>query len=171
MTKKNYTSHHAIAQIWPGGRLGSVVFHSLCSTVLTFCLTSFITILHSTSTLGRLPLHQNLLSSSSFLFSAPFSSLECLPTFQLSMEDTTSILPRLKKRNSNAYGIGALAKSSLTGVSGVCLSCEMVNWPHVGSKLKWTQHGPLRVSLFTTRFHLLSNGLRHWWKIPIRIDP
>ncbi|XP_067305221.1 uncharacterized protein fam131bb isoform X3 [Pseudorasbora parva] len=35
----------------------------------------------------------------------------------LSMEDTTSILPRLKKRNSNAYGIGALAKSSLTGVS------------------------------------------------------
>ncbi|RXN33377.1 protein FAM131B isoform X3 [Labeo rohita] len=36
---------------------------------------------------------------------------------QLSMEDTTSILPRLKKRNSNAYGIGALAKSSLTGVT------------------------------------------------------
>ncbi|KAM9419745.1 uncharacterized protein ACWYII_022706 isoform 6-T6 [Salvelinus alpinus] len=35
---------------------------------------------------------------------------------QLSMEDTSSILPRLK-RNSNAYGIGALAKSSLTGVS------------------------------------------------------
>ncbi|XP_073787611.1 uncharacterized protein fam131ba isoform X4 [Danio rerio] len=35
---------------------------------------------------------------------------------QLSMEDTTSILPRLK-RNSNAYGIGALAKSSLTGVT------------------------------------------------------
>ncbi|XP_069038962.1 protein FAM131B isoform X2 [Lepisosteus oculatus] len=34
----------------------------------------------------------------------------------LSMEDTTSILPRLK-RNSNTYGIGALAKSSLSGVS------------------------------------------------------
>ncbi|XP_027868271.1 protein FAM131B isoform X2 [Xiphophorus couchianus] len=34
----------------------------------------------------------------------------------LSMEDTTSILPRLK-RNSNAYGIGALAKSSLSGVT------------------------------------------------------
>lgn len=33
---------------------------------------------------------------------------------QLSMEDTTSILPRLK-RNSNAYGIGALAKSSVKG--------------------------------------------------------
>ncbi|XP_042628181.1 auxin response factor 19-like isoform X2 [Cyprinus carpio] len=55
--------------------------------------------------------------SSSFLFSVPFFSLECLPSFQLSMEDTTSILPRLKKRNSNAYGIGALAKSSLTGVT------------------------------------------------------
>ncbi|KAG9355801.1 hypothetical protein JZ751_000643 [Albula glossodonta] len=36
----------------------------------------------------------------------------------LSMEDTTSILPRLKRNsNSNAYGIGALAKSSLTGVT------------------------------------------------------
>ncbi|KAJ8392881.1 hypothetical protein AAFF_G00070850 [Aldrovandia affinis] len=39
------------------------------------------------------------------------------------MEDTTSILPRLK-RNSNAYGIGALAKSSLTGVSGVSRSMK-----------------------------------------------
>ncbi|OCT71217.1 hypothetical protein XELAEV_18034195mg, partial [Xenopus laevis] len=35
---------------------------------------------------------------------------------QFSMEDTTSILPRLK-RHSNAYGIGALAKSSVKGVS------------------------------------------------------
>ncbi|XP_042596700.1 uncharacterized protein LOC109085248 isoform X2 [Cyprinus carpio] len=42
----------------------------------------------------------------------------------LSMEDTTSILPRLKKQNSNAYGIGALAKSSLTGVSGVSRSMK-----------------------------------------------
>uniref|UniRef100_A0A672NWX8 Family with sequence similarity 131 member B n=1 Tax=Sinocyclocheilus grahami TaxID=75366 RepID=A0A672NWX8_SINGR len=42
----------------------------------------------------------------------------------LSMEDTTSILPRLKKRNSDAYGIGALAKSSLTGVSGVSRSMK-----------------------------------------------
>ncbi|XP_016146638.1 uncharacterized protein [Sinocyclocheilus grahami] len=42
---------------------------------------------------------------------------------QLSMEDTTSILPNLK-RNSNAYGIGALAKSSLTGVSGVTRSMK-----------------------------------------------
>ncbi|XP_043993590.1 uncharacterized protein LOC122843130 isoform X3 [Gambusia affinis] len=35
----------------------------------------------------------------------------------LSMEDTTSILPRLKRKSANAYGIGALAKSSLTGVT------------------------------------------------------
>ncbi|XP_072535673.1 uncharacterized protein fam131bb isoform X1 [Salminus brasiliensis] len=42
----------------------------------------------------------------------------------LSMEDTTSILPRLKKRNSNAYSIGALAKSSLSGVSGVTRSMK-----------------------------------------------
>ncbi|CAB1321019.1 unnamed protein product [Coregonus sp. 'balchen'] len=41
----------------------------------------------------------------------------------LSMEDTSSILPHLK-RNSNAYGIGALAKSSLTGVSGVSRSMK-----------------------------------------------
>ncbi|KAM6967714.1 uncharacterized protein fam131bb isoform 2-T2 [Aplochiton taeniatus] len=42
----------------------------------------------------------------------------------LSMEDTTSILPRLKKKNSNAYGIGALANASLTGVSGVSRSMK-----------------------------------------------
>ncbi|XP_074543724.1 uncharacterized protein LOC141803524 isoform X2 [Halichoeres trimaculatus] len=35
----------------------------------------------------------------------------------LSMEDTTSILPRLKRKPANTYGIGALAKSSLSGVS------------------------------------------------------
>lgn len=35
----------------------------------------------------------------------------------LSMEDTTSILPRLKRKSTNAYGIGALAKSSLSGVT------------------------------------------------------
>ncbi|XP_006804298.1 protein FAM131B-like [Neolamprologus brichardi] len=39
----------------------------------------------------------------------------------LSMEDTTSILPRLKRKSANTYGIGALAKSSLSGVSGVCI--------------------------------------------------
>ncbi|KAG5270800.1 hypothetical protein AALO_G00172440 [Alosa alosa] len=42
----------------------------------------------------------------------------------LSMEDTTSILPRLKKRHSNAYGIGALANASLSGVSGVSRSMK-----------------------------------------------
>ncbi|KAM9737742.1 uncharacterized protein ACNS7B_013342 isoform 3-T3 [Menidia menidia] len=36
---------------------------------------------------------------------------------QLSMEDTTSILPRLKMKPNNTYGIGALAKSSLSGVT------------------------------------------------------
>lgn len=35
----------------------------------------------------------------------------------MSMEDTTSILPRLKRKSTNSYGIGALAKSSLTGVT------------------------------------------------------
>ncbi|XP_019110378.1 uncharacterized protein LOC104936378 isoform X3 [Larimichthys crocea] len=42
----------------------------------------------------------------------------------LSMEDTTSILPRLKRKSANSYGIGALAKSSLTGVSGVSRSMK-----------------------------------------------
>ncbi|XP_027891902.1 uncharacterized protein LOC114155950 isoform X2 [Xiphophorus couchianus] len=42
----------------------------------------------------------------------------------LSMEDTTSILPRLKRKSADAYGIGALAKSSLTGVSGVTRSMK-----------------------------------------------
>ncbi|XP_061123548.1 uncharacterized protein LOC133144687 isoform X4 [Syngnathus typhle] len=42
----------------------------------------------------------------------------------LSMEDTTSILPRLKRKPPNSYGIGALAKSSLTGVSGVTRSMK-----------------------------------------------
>ncbi|XP_061520479.1 uncharacterized protein LOC133395518 isoform X5 [Phycodurus eques] len=43
---------------------------------------------------------------------------------QLSMEDTTSILPSLKRKSANSYGIGALAKSSLTGVSGVTRSMK-----------------------------------------------
>ncbi|XP_074543725.1 uncharacterized protein LOC141803524 isoform X3 [Halichoeres trimaculatus] len=42
----------------------------------------------------------------------------------LSMEDTTSILPRLKRKPANTYGIGALAKSSLSGVSGVSRSMK-----------------------------------------------
>ncbi|XP_058025477.1 protein FAM131B [Ahaetulla prasina] len=41
----------------------------------------------------------------------------------LSMEDTTSILPKLK-RNSNAYGIGALAKSSMSGALGISRSMK-----------------------------------------------
>ncbi|CAJ1083066.1 uncharacterized protein LOC121524122 isoform X1 [Xyrichtys novacula] len=43
---------------------------------------------------------------------------------QLSVEDTTSILPRLKRKPANSYGIGALAKSSLSGVSGVTRSMK-----------------------------------------------
>ncbi|CAL8341213.1 protein FAM131B isoform X3 [Gadus morhua] len=65
----------------------------------------------------------------------------------LSMEDTTSILPRLK-RNSNAYGIGALAKSSLTGVSGVSRSMkERVTKPtamaqgRVAHMIEWQNWG------------------------------
>lgn len=46
---------------------------------------------------------------------------------QLSMEDTTSILPRLK-RNSNAYGIGALAKSSVKG-TGRSAWKNLHGWP------------------------------------------
>ncbi|XP_061676358.1 uncharacterized protein LOC133501000 isoform X3 [Syngnathoides biaculeatus] len=46
------------------------------------------------------------------------------PEASLSMEDTTSILPRLKRKPANSYGIGALAKSSLTGVSGVTRSMK-----------------------------------------------
>uniref|UniRef100_A0A3Q4G620 Family with sequence similarity 131 member Bb n=1 Tax=Neolamprologus brichardi TaxID=32507 RepID=A0A3Q4G620_NEOBR len=78
------------------------------------------------------PMHANVLSvlslSYSFLLllSPSLSPPISLPQhgrsefswegINLSMEDTTSILPRLK-RNSNAYGIGALAKSSLSGVT------------------------------------------------------
>nr|XP_057908729.1 protein FAM131B-like [Doryrhamphus excisus] len=65
----------------------------------------------------------------------------------LSMEDTTSILPRLK-RNSNAYGIGALAKSSLSGVSGVTRSMkERVTKPtamaqgRVAHMIEWQNWG------------------------------
>ncbi len=159
---KDYTSHHANGHKLSSRQLVNVVSQPLKNTLLTFYLTSLITSFLSINCHPRkknlhfisapTPLKTSI--SSPFLSSVPFFSLECLPSFQLSMEDTTSILPRLKKRNSNAYGIGALAKSSLTGVSGVCLSCEMVNWPHVDSRLRWSQHGPLWVSLFTTHFHL-----------------
>uniref|UniRef100_A0A8C2WK36 Family with sequence similarity 131 member B n=1 Tax=Cyclopterus lumpus TaxID=8103 RepID=A0A8C2WK36_CYCLU len=77
-------------------------------------------------------MHVNVLSVLSLSYSFPLLLSPSLPLpislpqhgrsefswegINLSMEDTTSILPRLK-RNSNAYGIGALAKSSLSGVS------------------------------------------------------
>uniref|UniRef100_A0A3P8STU1 Family with sequence similarity 131 member B n=1 Tax=Amphiprion percula TaxID=161767 RepID=A0A3P8STU1_AMPPE len=65
---------------------------------------------------------------------------------QLSMEDTTSILPRLK-RNSNAYGIGALAKSSLSGVSVTRTMKERVTKPtamaqgRVAHMIEWQNWG------------------------------
>ncbi|XP_069393139.1 probable serine/threonine-protein kinase MARK-C isoform X5 [Paralichthys olivaceus] len=65
---------------------------------------------------------------------------------QLSMEDTTSILPRLK-RNSNAYGIGALAKSSLSGVSVSRTMKERVTKPtamaqgRVAHMIEWQNWG------------------------------
>lgn len=86
------------------------------------------------------------------------------------MEDTTSILPRLKKRNSNAYGIGALAKSSLTGVSGVCLSCKLVTDPMLAPVWVGGDGGNMAPcgcpfhSLFP--FTMLANGMwSHWWNI------
>ncbi|XP_024154335.1 protein FAM131B isoform X14 [Oryzias melastigma] len=51
-------------------------------------------------------------------------SWEGINATTLSMEDTTSILPRLKRKSANTYGIGALAKSSLSGVSGVTRSMK-----------------------------------------------
>ncbi|XP_061675760.1 AF4/FMR2 family member lilli isoform X1 [Syngnathoides biaculeatus] len=72
---------------------------------------------------------------------------------QLSMEDTTSILPRLK-RNSNAYGIGALAKSSLSGVSGVTRTMkERVTKPtamaqgRVAHMIEWQNWGMATVGV------------------------
>jgi len=130
---KDYTSHHANGQ--RSRLLGNVVSQPLATTVnflpnFSCHLFPSHKMPHSKFCISFLlwppPAPPKPSISSPFLFSVPFFSLECLPSFQLSMEDTTSILPRLKKRNSNAYGIGALAKSSLTGVSGVCLSCQMV---------------------------------------------
>ncbi|XP_076010964.1 uncharacterized protein fam131bb [Genypterus blacodes] len=62
------------------------------------------------------------------------------------MEDTTSILPRMK-RNSNAYGIGALAKSSLSGVSVSRSMKERVTKPtamaqgRVAHMIEWQNWG------------------------------
>ncbi|XP_030043991.1 protein FAM131B isoform X2 [Microcaecilia unicolor] len=73
---------------------------------------------------------------------------------ELSMEDTTSILPRLK-RNSNAYGIGALAKSSFSGISrtmkdrvtkptamGSGRVAHMIEWQGWGKPAQPQQHNP-----------------------------
>ncbi|XP_073787618.1 uncharacterized protein fam131ba isoform X12 [Danio rerio] len=91
---------------------------------------------------------------------------------QLSMEDTTSILPRLK-RNSNAYGIGALAKSSLTGVSGVTRSMKdkvtkptamaqgrvahMIEWQSWGKPSAGPEGGAGRSNLIRERERRLEN--------------
>ncbi|TRY96208.1 hypothetical protein DNTS_009406 [Danionella cerebrum] len=91
---------------------------------------------------------------------------------QLSMEDTTSILPRLK-RNSNAYGIGALAKSSLTGVSGVTRSMKdkvtkptamaqgrvahMIEWQSWGKPSAGPEGGAGRSNLHRERERRLEN--------------
>uniref|UniRef100_A0A8C1SEI3 Family with sequence similarity 131 member Ba n=1 Tax=Cyprinus carpio TaxID=7962 RepID=A0A8C1SEI3_CYPCA len=91
---------------------------------------------------------------------------------QLSMEDTTSILPHLK-RNSNAYGIGALAKSSLTGVSGVTRSMKdkvtkptamaqgrvahMIEWQSWGKPSAGPEGGAGRSNLNRARERRLEN--------------
>ncbi|XP_016348199.1 protein FAM131B-like isoform X5 [Sinocyclocheilus anshuiensis] len=90
----------------------------------------------------------------------------------MSMEDTTSILPSLK-RNSNAYGIGALAKSSLTGVSGVTRSMKdkvtkptamaqgrvahMIEWQSWGKPSAGPEGGAGRSNLIRERERRLEN--------------
>lgn len=113
-------------------------------------------------------------SSAALSFFLPIPSLflylHYLLPIQQSMEDTTSILPQLKKRNSNAYSIGALAKSSLSGVSGVCLSCKLVTDPMLapvwvgGDGGNMAPCGCTFHSLFP--FTMLANGMWiHWWNI------
>ncbi|KAJ8389427.1 hypothetical protein AAFF_G00119650 [Aldrovandia affinis] len=94
----------------------------------------------------------------------------------LSMEDTTSILPRLKRNsnsNSNSYGIGALAKSSLTGVSGVSRSMKdkvtkptamaqgrvahMIEWQSWGKPSAGPEGGVGRTNLNRERERRLEN--------------
>jgi len=65
------------------------------------------------------------------------------------MEDTTSILPKLK-RNSNAYGIGALAKSSF---SGEVLKICVYPWQLLSTGLFASSH----ISLLLSQL-LLSNS-------------
>ncbi|KAA0710152.1 Protein FAM131B [Triplophysa tibetana] len=91
---------------------------------------------------------------------------------QLSVEDTTSILPRLK-RNSDSYGIGALAKSSLSGVSGVSRSMKdkvtkptamaqgrvahMIEWQSWGIPSAGPEGGPGRSNLVRERERRIEN--------------
>ncbi|KAG7256710.1 hypothetical protein CRUP_009543 [Coryphaenoides rupestris] len=78
----------------------------------------------------------------------------------LSMEDTTSILPRLKGNSANSYGIGALAKSSLSGVSRSMKDkvtkptamaqgrvAHMIEWQSWGKPSAGPQGGPGRSTL------------------------
>ncbi|XP_056596768.1 uncharacterized protein fam131ba isoform X2 [Triplophysa dalaica] len=88
---------------------------------------------------------------------------------QLSMEDTTSILPRLK-RNSDSYGIGALAKSSLSGVSRSMKDkvtkptamaqgrvAHMIEWQSWGIPSAGPEGGPGRSNLVRERERRLEN--------------
>lgn len=173
--------------------LGNVVFHTHVKA-LTLCLSpplpsplpflslqiflkfhtqfSLSSLLRCTSCSLTVPLLLRFL----FFFPLPlfFLYLHCLFPIQLSMEDTTSILPRLKKRNSNAYSIGALAKSSLSGVSGVCLSCKLVTDPMLAPVWVGGDGGNMDPcgcpfhSLFP--FTMLANGMWiHWWNIRYQI--
>lgn len=144
---RNYTSQNARGQTLTSRLLGNVVFHTHIKTLTLSTTTSPITsafsippnihkISHSIFPILSAEVHALLphCSSSAALsvflpIPSLFLCLHYLLPIQLSMEDTTSILPQLKKRNSNAYSIGALAKSSLSGVSGVCLSCKLVTDP------------------------------------------
>nr|XP_006127409.1 protein FAM131B isoform X2 [Pelodiscus sinensis]XP_025042588.1 protein FAM131B isoform X2 [Pelodiscus sinensis] len=88
----------------------------------------------------------------------------------LSMEDTTSILPKLK-RNSNAYGIGALAKSSFSGISrsmkdhvtkptamGQGRMAHMIEWQGWGKGSSQQQHMQEAVLKDADAYSDLSDG-------------
>uniref|UniRef100_A0A8D0GJW5 Family with sequence similarity 131 member B n=1 Tax=Sphenodon punctatus TaxID=8508 RepID=A0A8D0GJW5_SPHPU len=88
----------------------------------------------------------------------------------LSMEDTTSILPKLK-RNSNAYGIGALAKSSFSGMSrsmkdhvtkptamGQGRVAHMIEWQGWGKGTSQLQHTHETVRKDADAYSDLSDG-------------
>ncbi|XP_036371825.1 uncharacterized protein LOC118768947 isoform X2 [Megalops cyprinoides] len=88
----------------------------------------------------------------------------------LSMEDTTSILPRLKRNSSNAYGIGALAKSSLSGVTRSMKDkvtkptamaqgrvAHMIEWQSWGKPSAGPEGGAGRTNLHRERERRLEN--------------